>query len=317
MKHARVLTATIFFYFLFHPSCSQPAGSSKKTSFEATTPCNEEVKQLLGIPAGIECEMMKWDLTLYRDEKDLPSTFDLTYTYGLAKQGTRGFKEGAKTVELKGKWITKKTSILNIDKNVIILTPTNTSIGINFLQPGDGILHLLTQNGNPMVGDAAWSFTLNNKNPVVSSSGSIVSKELTTTGIISNTDTVAVFVGRTPCHASLRKLNTISAEGCNLIKCKLILLQDQKTQSPANFIIQTIYVGKGDNRYTVTGKWKVMQGMAGDPKAILYQLLPDLPQAENELRLLKAGDNLLFFIDGNSQLLVGNDYCSYTLNRAN
>lgn len=94
-------------------------------------------------------------------------------------------------------------------------------------------------------------------------------------------------------------------------------MQDNKTNSPSNFIIKTIYVGKGDNKYTATGKWKLIQGMPGDPKAIVYQLLPDPPQPGNEILLLKTGDNLLFFINRDSQLLVGNDYCSYTLNKAN
>jgi hypothetical protein len=59
----------------------------------------------------------------------------------------------------------------------------------------------------------------------------------------------------------------------------------------------------------------MMQGMPADPTAIIYQLLPDSPQPGNELLLLKSGDNILFFLDKNSQILVGNDYCSYTLNR--
>lgn len=320
MKYVKVLTATLFFYFFINQSCSQSSGSgtvSKKTSFEATTPCNEDIKQLLAIPTGIECEMIKWKLSLYRDDKDLPSIFELSYTYGSAKQGTRGFKEGAKTTEIKGKWTIKKTKINDSDKGMITLVPGIATISLSFLQASGNLLHLLKKDGTPMVGDAAWSYTLNNTNPVVGSPGKLFARELRSTGIISATDTAAVFVGRTPCDEPLRKLHNISADGCNLIKCQLILLQDNKTNSPSNFIIKTIYVGKGDNKYTATGKWKLIQGMPGDPKAIVYQLLPDPPQPGNEILLLKTGDNLLFFINRDSQLLVGNDYCSYTLNKAN
>ena len=319
MKHTKVLTATLFFYFFINQSCSQPSGSaieSKKTSFEATTPCGEDIKQLLGLSTGIECEMMKWNLTLYRDDKDLPLTFELSFTYGSAKQGTRGFKEGATTTELKGKWAIKKTKIVDSDRDVITLMSGISTISLSLLQASENLLHLLKKDGTPMVGDAAWSYTLNNKNPVVGLSGKLVGKELTSTGIISATDTAAVFVGRTPCNEALRKLHNISGDGCNLIKCQLILLQDNKTNSPSNFVIKTIYVGKGDNKYSVTGKWKLIQGMPGDPKAVVYQLLPDSPQPGNEILLLKTGDNLLFFINRDSQLLVGNDYCSYTLNKA-
>lgn len=109
----------------------------------------------------------------------------------------------------------------------------------------------------------------------------------------------------------------LTADGCNLIKCKLILLQNSKTQSPSGFVMQTIYVGKGDNRYSVTGKWKLMKGTAADPDAIVYQLLPDSTPTGSEILLVKAGSDLLFFVNRDSQLLVGNDYCSYTLNRTN
>lgn len=320
MKHVKVLTATILFYSFIDQSCSQSSGSAgtiKNTSFEATTPCGEEIKQMLGIPGNAECEMMKWSLSLYRDDKNLPSTFDLTCTYGSAKQGTRGFKEGAKTTELKGKWTIKKSKDADGDKDLITLVPANASVSLTFLQASENILHLLKKDGAPMVGDAAWSYTLNNTNPVVTPAGKLVAKELRSTGIVSANDTAAVFVGRTPCNESLRKLHNITADGCNLIKCKLILLQDSKTQSPSTFTIQTIYVGKGDNRYSVAGKWKLMQGVPSDPRAIVYQLLPDTHQPGHEILLLKAGDNILFFIDRDSQLMVGNDYCSYTLNKVN
>ncbi|HET9744329.1 MAG TPA: hypothetical protein VFP97_01375 [Chitinophagaceae bacterium] len=315
MNHVKFLTATLLFYFIIDHSCSQPSGFSGNVSFAATTPCNEEVKQMLNIPGGVNCEMMKWSLSLYRDDKNVPSAFDLTYKYGSPKQGTKGFREGEKTTVLKGQWAIRKAKIAGSDKNVITLTPGNASGSLSFLQASENLLHLLKEDGTPMVGDAAWSYTLNNTNPVFISTGPFLAKELPSTGIISETDTVAVFVGRTPCSESLRKLNNITAEGCQLIKCRLILLQDKKTQSPLNFVIQTIYVGMGDNKYSVTGRWKVMQGITTDPTAIIYQLLPDSPQPGNELLLLTCGDHILFFLDKNSQLLVGNDYCSYTLNR--
>lgn len=317
MKHFKVLTATLFFYFLIYQSCSQTASSLKKTSFEATTPCDEEIKQILGIPGSAECDMIKWNLSLYRDDRNIPSVFDLTCTYGTAKQGTRGFKEGEKNVQVKGKWTIEKTKITDSDKNMITLVPANASISLSFLEASENLLHLLKKDGVPMVGDAAWSYTLNNTNPVATPPVSLVAKELITTGIISATDTVAVFVGRTPCNESLRRLHNITADGCNLIKCKLILLQNSKTQSPSGFVMQTIYVGKGDNRYSVTGKWKLMKGTAADPDAIVYQLLPDSTPTGSEILLVKAGSDLLFFINRDSQLLVGNDYCSYTLNRTN
>src|SRR6185503_14537870 len=248
MKKARFLIATIFFYCFIQQSCSQTTHSednTKKMTFEATTPCTEEVKQMLGIP-GPGCEMMKWRLSLYRDNKDLPSTYELSYTYGVGKQGTRGFKEGAKTTELKGKWMIEKNEIKNINGSVITLTQANAPGKLFFLQPAEGLLHLLNKDKQPVVGTAAWSYTLNNTNPSAIPAGGFVAKDLASTKINSQADTIAVFLGRTPCNESLRKLNNIPAEGCQVVKCKLILLQDTKTHTPANFIFYSIYVGNGD-----------------------------------------------------------------------
>ena len=321
MKKFSFLIAIMFSGCILNLSWSQTPGSDshpKKMSFEATTPCSDEAKQLLGIPADLKCEMMKWSLSLYRDDKGLPSLFQLRYSYGAAKQGSRGFTDGAKTTELKGKWTIKETRIANSTRGVITLVPDNSTVRISFMQPGEGLLHLLDKNKTPMVGGAAWSYTLNTTNPTVTPTGSFVAKELVTTKVISDADTVGEYFGRTPCNEALRKLNNISAQGCNLIKCRVVLLQDPKTHTPTNFIIQTIYVGAGDdNKYTVTGKWKMMQGTPADPSAIIYQLKPDKLAPGNEILLLKADDNILFFISKNSHLLIGNDYCSYTLNRAN
>ena len=318
MKKTSFLIATVFFYCFINQSCSQTtnsSGRSGKKTFEATTPCTEEIKQMLGI-TDPECEMMKWALSLYRDDKELPSTFDLSYTYGSGKQGTRGFKEGAKTNSLKGKWTIKKNKVANINGDVITLIPANSPLSLSFLQPEEGLLHLLNKDQLPLVGTAAWSYTLNTVEPLTPVTGSFVAKELPSTKINSDTDTVGAFVGRTPCNEALRKLNNIAATGCQIIKCQVILLQDTKTHTPTNFIIQTIYVGNGDdNKYSITGKWKLMQGTAADPSAIIYQLQPDRSPAGNELLLLKAGDNVLFFINKDSHLLIGNEYSSYTLNR--
>jgi hypothetical protein len=56
------------------------------------------------------------------------------------------------------------------------------------------------------------------------------------------------------------------------------------------------------------------QGTKTDAGAIVYQLEPDSGKPQS-LSFLKADDNILFFMDKERNLLVGNDYSSYTLNR--
>ena len=157
-----------------------------------------------------------------------------------------------------------------------------------------------------MNGTAAWSYTLNRSKPsnsqtkftaTVNSSSAVISKE----------DTIGVFEGRTPCFDKLRAIHDIPANGCQLIKCQLKLLRN------GEFVLKTIYVGTGNSVYHSTGKWKLMQ--TGDAATLIYQLTPDGGKA-GALLFLKADDNILFLLDDNGKLLVGNDYCSFTLNKA-
>ena len=317
MKELRFSLATLFFYCCIGPSCSQQTGPGDKSlskTFEATTPCSDAVKEMLGIPPDFKCEMMRWKLILSNDSKKNPSKFDLVCTYGLGKQGTRGFSEGAKTVELKGKWTIEKRKSVNSDV-IITLIADNSPLTLSFFQPGQNLLHLLHKDKQLVNGTAAWSYTFNRTDPVTASTGKFIPRLVSATQLSAVADTVGIFYGRAPCNKALREINNISAEGCQIIKCRLVLLQDTNTHAPTNFIIQTIYVGKGDNKYTVTGTWKLLQGTLDNPAAVVYQLLPANAKSQNQLLLVKADDNILYFIDKDTQLLVGDSYSSYTLNR--
>lgn len=318
MKIFRFSLATLAFYCCIGQSCSQQTAGdiSLKRTFQATTPCNDAVKEMLGIPADFNCEMIRWDLSLYNDAKKNPSSYDLVCTYGLAKQGTRGFKEGAKTIELKGKWLIEKR---NADKNndiIISLIADNSPVTLSFLQPGQHLLHLLHKNKQLVNGTAAWSYTLNATDAPPVTTGKFTSRMASSTLPGNGSDTVGIFYGRTPCYKALTGINNITTEGCQAIKCRLVLLQNPKTHTPTDFIIQTIYVGKGDNKYTVTGTWKLLQGTIDNPGAVVYQLLPEQNKPGEPLLLWKADNNILYFLDNGTNLLVGNNYCSYTLNRS-
>jgi len=99
MKRNRSILATIscMLWLGLTSSCSQPASPAAQSSFYATTPCNESVRKMLGISSGTPCEMIKWHLTLFHDsQKPAAKTFTLVCEYGMPKQNTKGFEEGAK-----------------------------------------------------------------------------------------------------------------------------------------------------------------------------------------------------------------------------
>jgi len=319
MKKATSCLAAILIFLCggITNSCSQTADASVVSLFEATTPCNETVRKILAIPLDFPCEMIRWNLTFYNDpKKNTPATFSLNYIYGSGKQGTRGFKEGARTIELKGKCSAGKGIAGNAKAVIYNLTADNSSLTLSFVKPDENLLHLLNDDKELVVGGAGWSYTLNRKDPHTSSQDKFIPVTMASQFINASLDTIGVFEGRTPCNAALRAIHDISPDGCQVVKCQLILLQDIKTHSPFTFILRTIYVGNGDNNiYSVTGKWKLMQGTLSDPAAILYQLESGSGKLNPSILLLKAGNNILFFLDNDTHFLVGNEYCSYTLNR--
>ena len=306
---------------LFTSCCSISSSScqtGKKTDasaqviFEATTPCDELSKSLLRIPESTKCEMMKWKLTLDKDSKTSTLTnYNLICTYGVGKQGTREFMEGAMTKELEGKLTVAKGIAGNREAEVYQLQNDSSQLVLFFLKVGENLLHLLDGNKHLMVGTGAWSYTLNRMTPAVHSTDKLF---LTTTSQISGDSAIAgIFSARTPCIDVLRHLNKISEPGCQIVKCQLRLYQDTMTHAPSTFLLYTIYVGKGDTRYSNTGTWRIGKGIKNDPDVRTLQL--DFDNAQTSMLFVIADENILFMLDEMQNLLVGGEYCGFTFNR--
>jgi len=284
-------------------SCAQTSRDSSRAlaSFEATTPCDEVSRSLLNIPALDKAVMMKWALTLLT-----PTSYKLIYTYGMDKANTRGFSEGAITKEQTGKWTRSKYK----STEIYTLTADNAPT-LTFLKLNENVLHLLDANKNLMVGNGAWSYTLNRINPITLSSNEAASQKVEETV---GTDSI-VFDGRMPCYAPLLALSGKTTAGCNLVKCRIILFSDNNSQAPSSLKLYSIHVGTGGTRYLTTGKWIIARGTKTDPSSTLYELQFNSEQKQQNLVLLKGDDNVLFLLDSQMNCMAGNDYCSFTLNR--
>jgi hypothetical protein len=117
------------------------------------------------------------------------------------------------------------------------------------------------------------------------------------------------FEGRSPCQEIAKMLGVSGREACIKIKWQLILYQDPVTHAPTTYALG----GFAWRNPPKTGKWAIVKGAKEDPDAVVLQLDPDNPQGF--LSLLKADDNILFFLDKNRELLIGNEQFSFTLNR--
>jgi hypothetical protein len=298
-----------------------PAGSSTLGVFVASSPCDAASRLLLKVPVTAGCELIKWHLTLRQDPSTLaPTTYVLTYTYGLPRQGTNGLAQGGTKVEREGRWSMVRGAATSPDAIVYRLDPDKPPESISFLKLDQNLIHLLDGDGKLVVGHAGWSFTLNRAGdygrhtqqarpfpiPTVKTHSPIASLPPVTT----DSSAGATFVGRSPCREVAAQLNKAAGAGCVKVKWELTLYQDPNSLTPTTYRLKGTFY----RERTGEGRWTIIRGTKTDPSAVVYQLDPDKPQGS--LLLLRADDSILLFLDNERNHMVGNGDFSYTLNRA-
>ena len=95
---------------------------------------------------------------------------------------------------------------------------------------------------------------------------------------------------------------------CIKLKWRLFLFQDKNGQPTTYMLYGTFYIDQ-----TRQGTWKISKGTKSDPDAIVYELDPGQPG--KTFYLMKGDENVIFFLDENKALRIGNPDFSYTLNR--
>jgi hypothetical protein len=111
---------------------------------------------------------------------------------------------------------------------------------------------------------------------------------------------VSVFEGRVPC-----------GDYCERIKVRLTLHRNPATNAPAEYVLERIYVGRGNDRTTTRGTWRSLDlpKLYGAPAI----QLDDASPAEFGT-YLQVGDVLLF-LTADLQPRVGDAAHSFTLSR--
>jgi hypothetical protein len=120
----------------------------------------------------------------------------------------------------------------------------------------------------------------------------------------------ARFVGRTPCREIANEIGASVPDQCFKIKWDITLFRDEVTGVPTTYRIDaTLY-----RQSPRVGKWKIVSATTQHPNAVIYEL--EAASGHGSIRLLKADDNIMFFLEPDGRLMVGNADFSYTLNRA-
>jgi|GEM_PF-3297931 len=118
------------------------------------------------------------------------------------------------------------------------------------------------------------------------------------------------FDGRTPCQELARLLQEPTIPECIKIKWRLSLYKNGTDCTAGTFRLEG-FKFRGD--HILKGTWRLTTGTATDPHALVYLL--ELPAHPTQY-LLKASPEVLLFLDGNKNILVGNRNFSYALYKA-
>jgi len=158
MKQA-IIIASILLQFMGSTICFSQNPSSKDV-FVGSTPCSEHTSPLPGMSLDGGCELMLWNLILFRDETThIPTTFKLSCAYGMSQQGTPGLKNGGTKLTIEGKWTILKDTRTGMG-SIVQFTDDKTKKTFCFVKINDNLLHLLDSDKHLMIGTAAWSYTL-------------------------------------------------------------------------------------------------------------------------------------------------------------
>jgi hypothetical protein len=100
---------------------------------------------------------------------------------------------------------------------------------------------------------------------------------------------------------------------CQLVKVRLTLHRDIADGLPTTYVLERIYVGKGNDRHTTRGQWSEATGARVDPEGFIVALDDATP--DEFRRFLAVGDDLLLMLDAELEPRVGDNVHSFTLSR--
>jgi hypothetical protein len=283
--------------------------------FIGSTPGGALPREFLGgLATNAECHFIKWEIKLLPNQGAAsPATCHLVAQYHVpARHNPNQYEEGPK-VTARGTWEMVKGTKSNPDAVVLRISSENRQ-SLSFVKVNEDLLHLLNPDGTLMIGNGGWSYTLNraagSEKPVDASLAmSAPDMSYKIAPLATGPAVFGVFEGRSPCHGIARELKLPQHAGCHKVKWRVTLYQDPKTSAPTTYKVE----GSLHRQSTREGTWSIVRGPKTDPNAVVYQL--NATPTEAALLLLKADDNILFFLNQNREPMVGHADFSYTLNR--
>lgn len=214
--------------------------------------------------------------------------------YGIGKPNTLGFMPGA----------SERTIQATFDgSDVLTLRSSQLAAPLRLLKIGDWIFHLLESDDGLMVGNGGYSYTLNRQTaPAHTTQNERLN--LFSGKFMHRADSVMTFDGRTPCQPFGQDYLVSISSSCLKIKWRLILHTTPASGKPAGFRL----INRAMSPKEIVGNWSVDQ--RGNTEVLKLD-----SESHETLQFLFIDPNVLFMLDQQRNLLVGNEHFSFTLNR--
>jgi len=289
---------------------------SVTAEFVGSTPGGDLPREFLdGLATNAECHYIKWQIKLLTNQNaGLPATYNLVAQYHVPARNNPNQSEEGPKVTSHGTCEIVKGAKSSPDAVVYRISADKSHRSLSVVKVNENLLHFLNPDGSLMIGTGGWSYTLNraaSAETPVDASLAVSSPDMSykISPLATGPTVFGVFEGRSPCHGIARELKLPQHAGCTKVKWRVTLYQDPKTSAPTTCKVE----GSLHRRSPREGTWGIVRGAKTDPNAIIYRLDPTPTEAA--LLLLKADDNILFFLNQDREPMVGHADFSYTLNR--
>ena len=295
-------------------AASAPVGANRLQAARpqelvGTTPCGPEMRAFIGgIGPEAPCHAVTWKLSLDAPQNGRGAG-RLSAVYSVPPASNPNAMVDGPRVTLNGTWTSDNSA--GGRRTTYRLTTGTPHRVLSYANVADGLVHVLDTGGRLMIGTAGWSYTLNDPTRAERPGNPSLATDMsyTISPVSTGSSVFAVFEGRTPCAGISRAIGIPENPACLKVKWRLTLYQNPQSSAPATYKIESTL----HRQQPGEGSWRIVRGLASDPNAVVYQL--DATRTEGAIHLLRADDNILYFLNSQKQPLIGTVDFSYTLNR--
>lgn len=284
---------------VFITSCCSAGDINPEIILIGSTPGDESIKTILTIPNETKVDFIRWNLILDNKKK-----FVLNITYGESRPNTLDFISTGKQT-IKGTYLIVKNHDENRFKEIYQFKSDDLPEIISIVKINENLFHILTPQNKLMIGNGAWSYSLNRKFPID------LGEILISSPLPDDKSIQLVFEGKTPCQEIATEHPEMNASpSCFKIKWKLILNRDSVTHEPTTCTIRNIV---NNQPRDTNGRWTIIKGTATNAEAIIYNVQAD--NFSGPILFFLGDENVLFFLDKDKNPFIGNENFSFTMNK--